>query len=95
MVSIKHTRVMQNANGNDVTVMDYEEQIPVDDAIGTEETKARLEAELVDVEAELAQYIAIRDVNNKWLYNRQYDFGIYEWVVLLVRVVLQQVPISV
>ena len=62
MVSIKHTRVMQNANGNDVTVMDYEEQIPVDDAIsGAEETKARLEAELVDVEAELAEYIAIRD----------------------------------
>ena len=62
IVSIKHTRVMQNANGNDVTVMDYEENIPVDDAIsGAEETKARLEAELVDVEAELAQYIAIRD----------------------------------
>ena len=62
MVSIKHTRVMQNANGNDVTVMDYEENIPVDDAIsGAEETKARLEADLVDVEAELAQYIAIRD----------------------------------
>jgi hypothetical protein len=62
MVSIKHTRVMQNANGNDVTVMDYEENIPVDDAIsGAEETKARLEADLVDVEAELAEYIAIRD----------------------------------
>ena len=41
---------------------DYEENIPVDDAIsGAEETKARLEADLVDVEAELAQYIAIRD----------------------------------
>ena len=62
MVSIKHTRVMKNANGNDVTVMDYEDNIPVDDAItGAEETKARLEAELVDVEAELAQYIEIRD----------------------------------
>ena len=62
MVSIKHTRVMQNANGNDVTVMDYEDNIPVDDAIsGAEETKARLEAQLVDVEAELAQYIEIRD----------------------------------
>ena len=62
MVSIKHTRVMQNANGNDVTVMDYEDNIPVDDAISAAEaTKARLEAELVDVEAELAQYIEIRD----------------------------------
>ena len=62
MVSIKHTRVMQNANGNDVTVMDYEEQISVDDAIaGAEATKARLEAELVDVEAELVDYQAIKD----------------------------------
>ena len=62
MVLIKHTRVMQNANGNDVTVMDYEEQISVDDAIaGAEATKARLEAELVDVEAELVDYNAIKD----------------------------------
>ena len=62
MVSIKHTRVMQNANGNDVTVMDYEDNIPVDDAISAAEaTKDRLKAELVDVEAELAQYIEIRD----------------------------------
>ena len=62
MVSIKHTRVMQNANGNDVTVMDYEEQVSVDDAIaGAEATKARLEAELVDVEAELVEYNAIKD----------------------------------
>ena len=62
MVLIKHTRVMQNANGNDVTVMDYEEQISVDDAIaGAEATKARLEAELVEVEAELVDYNAIKD----------------------------------
>tara|TARA_R100000995_G_C3455598_1_gene110406 strand:- start:344 stop:586 length:243 start_codon:yes stop_codon:yes gene_type:complete len=62
MVLIKHTRVMKNANGNDVTVMDYEEQVSVDDAIaGAEATKARLEAELVDVEAELVDYNAIKD----------------------------------
>ena len=61
MVSIKHTRVMQNANGNDVTVMDYEEQKDVDSAItDAEATKANLEAQLEDVEAELAEYIAIR-----------------------------------
>ena len=62
MVSIKHTRVMQNANGNDVTVMDYEEKKNVDSAItDAEATKANLEAQLEDVEAELAEYIAIRD----------------------------------
>lgn len=62
MVSIKHTRVMQNANGNDVTVMDYEETKDVDSAIADAEvTKSRLEAELVDVEAELVEYKAIKD----------------------------------
>jgi hypothetical protein len=62
MVSIKHTRVMQNANGNDVTVLDYEEQKDVDSAIAdAEATKARLEANLVDVEAELVEYQAIKD----------------------------------
>ena len=62
MVLIKHTRVMKNANGNDVTVMDYEENIPVDDAISAaEENKARLEAELVEVEAELVDLKAIKD----------------------------------
>ena len=62
MVSIKHTRVMQNANGNDVTVLDYEEQKDVDSAIAeAEATKAKLEAQLVDVEAELVEYKAIKD----------------------------------
>ena len=62
MVSIKHTRVMKNANGNDVTVLDYEETKDVDSAIAdAEATKVRLEAELVDVEAELVEYNAIKD----------------------------------
>jgi hypothetical protein len=62
IVSIKHTRVMQNANGNDVTVLDYEEQKDVDSAIAdAEATKAKLEAQLVDVEAELVEYKAIKD----------------------------------
>ena len=62
IVSLKHTRVMQNANGNDVTVLDYEEQKDVDSAIAdAEATKARLEANLVDVEAELVEYQAIKD----------------------------------
>jgi len=62
MVKIQHTRVMKNANGNDVTVMDWEETKSVDDAIAdAEATKARLEAELVEVEAELVEYNAIKD----------------------------------
>ena len=39
MVSIKHTRVMQNANGNDVTVLDYEETKDVDVAISDAEAQ--------------------------------------------------------
>jgi hypothetical protein len=62
MVSIKHTRVMKNPNGNDVTVLDYEETKDVDSAISDCEThKANLEAQLAECEAELADYIAIRD----------------------------------
>ena len=62
MVSIKHTRVMKNANGNDVTVLDWEETKDVDTAIADAEAeKARLEASLTDVEAELVEYQAIKD----------------------------------
>jgi hypothetical protein len=62
MVSIKHTRVMKNPNGNDVTVLDYEETKDVVSAITDCETmKANLEAQLAECEAELADYIAIRD----------------------------------
>ena len=62
MVSIKHTRVMQNANGNDVTVMDYEEIKDVDQAITDAEAhKADLEARLAECEQELVDYQAIKD----------------------------------
>jgi|TARA_B100000073_G_scaffold302902_1_gene270644 hypothetical protein len=62
MVSIKHTRVMKNANGNDVTVLDYEETKDVDTAISDcEANKASLEAQLADVEAELVEYNAIKN----------------------------------
>ncbi len=53
---------MQNANGNDVTVMDYEETKDVDTAIADAEAqKASLEASLAEVEAELVEYKAIKD----------------------------------
>ena len=62
MVSIKHTRVMKNPNGNDVTVLDMEETKDVNSAITDCETmKANLESQLTECEAELADYIAIRD----------------------------------
>ena len=62
MVSIKHTRVMKNPNGNDVTVLDWEETKDVNSAITDCEThKVNLEAQLAECEAELADYIAIRD----------------------------------
>ena len=61
-VLIKHTRVMKNANGNDVTVLDYEETKIVDDAITDAEAhKANLESQLAEVEADLVEYKAIRD----------------------------------
>ncbi len=62
MVLIKHTRVMKNANGNDVTVLDYEETMGVDAAISNaEDKKANLEAQLAEVEAELVEYNEIKD----------------------------------
>ncbi len=62
MVLIKHTRVMKNPNGNDVTVLDWEETKDVNMAISDcESMKANLEAQLAECEAELVDYIAIRD----------------------------------
>ena len=62
MVSIKHTKVMKNPNGNDVTVLDWEETKDVNTAISDcVSMKANLEAQLAECEAELVDYIAIRD----------------------------------
>lgn len=62
MVEIKHTRTMQNASGNDVEVLDFTETKSVDEAISqAEANKASLEARLAEVDAELTDYIAIRD----------------------------------
>ena len=62
MVEIKHTRTMQDASGKDVEVVDWTEAKPVDEAItDCEAHKANLEAQLTECEAELAEYIAIRD----------------------------------
>ena len=62
MVEIKHTRTMEDASGNSVEVVDYVENRQVDEAIADAESrKASLEATIVEIDAELANYIAIRD----------------------------------
>ena len=62
MVEIKHTRTMKDASGNDVEVVDYTDIKPVDEAISQcEAHKANLQSQLTECEAELADYIAIRD----------------------------------
>ena len=62
MVEIKHTRLMKDAEGNDVTVVDYSETISVDEAIlQAEANKASLEASLADVDKELEDLNALKD----------------------------------
>ena len=62
MVEIKHTRSMKDASGNDVEVVDYTDVKSVDEAIlQAESRKAELQAQLTEIDAELADYIAIRD----------------------------------
>ena len=62
MVEIKHTRTMKDASGNDVEVVDYTDVKSVEEAISQcEAHKANLESQLTECEAELADYIAIRD----------------------------------
>ena len=48
-VEIKHTRVMKQADGTDVTVVDWSEQRSVDEAI------SQAEAQLVDAEARVTE----------------------------------------
>jgi len=61
-VEIKHTRIMQDASGKDVEVLDWTDVKSVDDAISqAEANKANLEAQLTEVNAELADYQAIKD----------------------------------
>jgi len=62
MVEIKHLRTMENASGKDVEVVDYTEQISLDEAIAQAESKkARLDAEVVAIEAELVDLNALKD----------------------------------
>ena len=62
MVEIKHTRTMKDAADKDVEVVDYIDVKSVDEAISqAEERKASLEAQVVEVDAELVDLKAIKD----------------------------------
>ena len=61
-VEIKHTRVMQNASGNNVTVVDYIDVKGVDEAILQAEAElVTAEARVFELEADIVAYKAIRD----------------------------------
>jgi len=61
-VEIKHMRTMKDADGNDVSVLDYSENMEVDVAIERAEAKkASLEAQVAEVDAELVDLNAIKD----------------------------------
>jgi len=60
-VEIKHTRVMKNASGNNVTVVDHTEVQAVDDAISNAEAQlASAEASVTELKADIVAYKAIK-----------------------------------
>ena len=60
-VEIKHTKVMKNASGNNVTVVDHTEVQGVDEAISNAEAKlVNAEALVVDLKADIVAYKAIK-----------------------------------
>ena len=62
MVEIKMMRTMKDASGKDVEVVDYVDVKSVDEAISqAEERKASLEAQVVELDAELVDLKAIKD----------------------------------
>ena len=60
-VEIKHTRVMKNASGNDVTVVDHTEVKGVDEAISQAEASlASAEAKVTELKADIVAYKKIK-----------------------------------
>ena len=60
-VEIKHTRVMKNASGNNVTVVDHTEVKGVDEAISQAEAQlASAEARVTELKADIVAYKAIK-----------------------------------
>ena len=60
-VEIKHTRVMKNASGSDVTVVDHTEVKGVDEAISQAEAElATCEAKVIALKADIVEYKKIK-----------------------------------
>ena len=60
-VEIKHTRVMKNASGSNVTVVDHTEVKGVDEAISQAEASlASAEADVTALKADIVAYKAIK-----------------------------------
>ena len=60
-IEIKHTKVMQNASGNNVTVVDYSEVKGVDEAISQAEAElVTAEALVVSLKADIVEYKKIK-----------------------------------
>ena len=60
-VEIKHTRVMKNASGNNVTVVDHTEVMGVDEAISQAEASlASAEAKVTELKADIVEYKKIK-----------------------------------
>jgi len=60
-VEIKHTKVMKNASGNNVTVVDHIEVKGVDEAISQAEAQlASAEAQVTELKADIVEYKKIK-----------------------------------
>ena len=60
-VEIKHTRVMKNASGNNVTVVDNTEVKGVDEAISQAEAElASAEAKVTELKADIVEYKKVK-----------------------------------
>jgi len=60
-VEIKHTRVMKNASGNNVTVVDHTDVRGVDEAISQAEAElVTAEARVTELKADIVEYKKIK-----------------------------------
>tara|TARA_R100001443_G_scaffold96643_1_gene103475 strand:+ start:513 stop:758 length:246 start_codon:yes stop_codon:yes gene_type:complete len=60
-VEIKHTRIMQDASGKDVEVVNYVDVKPVEDAISQAEKELiDAEARVTELKADIAEYKKIK-----------------------------------